>query len=223
MKFTIALSFSALFALVMPCFGQNLTLSLPAAGIEKPGLGQKQPGVVRIGVLKPKVTTPDTKNNPEAGSGIADAVSNSLVESLKGANIEVIAVTDASDAQAKSCDYTFVSNVVQKRGGGMFGGMMGKMVLMGAISVAGAMVPGIGGMVASTIASQVMSQTMMKEAKAKDEFAFDYKLIGGDNSIRASGATKGKSEKDGDDALSPQIQKASANVMTALGKKPAAQ
>lgn len=219
MKFTIALHLLALMVFAMPCFGQTTpTLSLPAAGIEKPAIGEKQPGMIRIGILKPKVTTPDTKNNPEAGSSIALAVSNSLVESLKGANVESVAVDDAADAQAKSCDYTFVSNLVQKRGGG---GMFGKMILMGAISMAGAMVPGIGGMVASTVATQIMSQTMNKEAKAKDEFTFDYKLVGAGNSILAQAVTKGKSERDGDDALSPQIKQASASVIGTLSKKAA--
>ncbi len=192
------------------------TFALPAAGVDR---GPKRAGAIRIGIAKPKVTTPDTKKSPESGSDIAVAVANSLVEYLKAENVDaVILETDSptNEGVEKSCDYIFFADIAQKRDGG---GMFGKMVLMGAVSAASVFVPGIGGMVASTIASQVMSQTMMKNAKAKDEFTFDYKVVGIDKAVLTHAVVKNKAEKDGDDVLTPQIQQASKAVLAEIAKK----
>ena len=192
------------------------TFALPKAGVEKGAVGVKQSGMIRIGILKPAVTTPDTKKDPEAGADLALAASQSFVESLKADGIEAVDVASPGDAQAKGCDYIVTSTVTQKRGGGGFG--FGKMMAMSAVMMAGAMVPGVGAMVASTVASQVMSQTMQKAAKAKDEFTLDYKVTAMDNSAVASGSSKNKSEKDGDDVLTPQIQTASKAILAKVKK-----
>lgn len=194
------------------------TFAPPAAGLEKAPLTEKQAGRIRIGVAKPKVTTPDSKKDPDAGADIAVAAANSLVEALKAENVEAILLESEApenEAREKSCDYIFYANITQKRGGGMFKSM----VMMGAVTMAGAMIPGIGGMVASTVASQVMGQTMGKNAKAKDEFTLDYKVVGLDASVLAQAAVKTKTEKDGEDVLSPQIKQASTAVLGEIAKK----
>lgn len=193
------------------------TFAVPKAGVERV-VGPKAPGIIRIGVAKPKITTPDTKKDPESGFDIAFATTNSLIESLKAQNVEAIELkTDSPENEAaeKSCDYIMFANVTQKRDGG-FG--FGKMIALGAISSVGGMVPGVGGMVASTVASQVMGTAMMKNAKAKDAFTLDYKVVGLDKSILAQAMSKAKTEKDGDDVLTPQIQQASKNVLGKINK-----
>lgn len=191
------------------------TLSLPKAGVEKPPVGEKQPGMIRIGVLKPKITTPESKNDPDAGADIAAGVAATLVESIKAQNVEAVEIESPADAQLKMCDYTLFANVQQKRGGG-FG--IGKMMAMSAVMMAGALVPGVGAMIATTVASQVMSQAMMKNAKAKDEFIFDYKVVGNDNAVLAAGNTKKKTEKDGEDVLTPQVQDAAKAILAKVNK-----
>ena len=144
---------------------------------------------------------------------------DSLVESLRGENIEAIRLeTDApeSEAKQKECDYFFYANVTQKRGGG--GGMFGKMAAMGAMSAVGMIIPGVGGMIASTVASQVMGQQMGKAAKAKDEFTFDYKVTDLNNVVLSQAATKTKARQDGEDMLTPQIKRASKTVLEKLNK-----
>jgi hypothetical protein len=200
-----------------PSKNPSPTLSLPLGGIEKPALTKKRQGMIRIGVAKPKVTTPDSKKDPNSGDAIASAVTNSLVESLKTENVEAVELeTDSPETEAKEkgCDYIFYANITQKRGGGMFG----KMVVMGAITAASVFVPGIGGMIATTAASQVMNQTMGKTAKAKDEFTFDYKVVGLDKSVFLQAVTKSKTEKDGEDVMTPQIQQASKTVLEKVKK-----
>ena len=174
--------------------------------------------MIRFGVAKPKVTTPESKKDPTSGEDIASGVALNLLDSLKAPNVEAVSLeTDfpENECAEKGCDYIFHSSVIQKRGGG---GMFGKMVIMGAVSVAGAFIPGIGGMIASTVASQIMSQTMMKSAKAKDEFTFDYKVTKMDKSVFTQAVTKGKAEKDGEDVLTGQVQLASRTVISKLPK-----
>ncbi len=195
------------------------TFSLPSAGIEKPSLTDKKTGMIRVGIAKPKVTTPDSKKDPDAGADIASAVTTSLVESLKSENVEAIQLdTDfpENECKEKGCDYILYANITQKRGGG---GMFKQMIMMGAVTAAGMIVPGIGGMIASTVASQVMGKTMEKNAKAKDEFTLDYKVIGMDKNVITQAVTKVKTEKDGEDILTPQIQKASKAVLGEIAKK----
>lgn len=181
-------------------------------------LKPKKPGVIRIGIAKPSVKMPGDKDDTTAPLVLSSAVRDSLVDTLKAETVEAIRLnSDAPESEAKQteCDYIFYANVTQKRGGG---GMFGKMIAMGAISVAGAMVPGIGGMVASTVASQVMSQQMGKIAKAKDEFTFDYKVTDINAAVMSKAVTKAKAKEDGEDVLTPLIKQASTTVMGEIGK-----
>ncbi len=197
----------------MPVNNPSPTFSLPSGGIEKPPLTEKKTGMIRIGIARPKVITPDSKKDPNAGDDIAVASANLLVESLKSENVEAVQLDSEnieSEAREKGCDYIFYTNITQKRGGG---GMFGKIVPMVAMTAASVFVPGIGGIIAGTAGSVVMSQTMGKTAKAKDEFTLDYKVAAMDKSVISQAVTKRKTEKDGEDALTPQIQQASKTVL----------
>lgn len=74
-------------------------------------------------------------------------------------------------------------------------------------------------MIASTVASQVMGQTMGKMAKAKDEFSLEYQLVGMDKTVLTKASSKKKTEKDGEDVLTPQIKEASTRVLGEIAKK----
>lgn len=127
---------------------QNDTYSIPATANEAatpsfPGqsiatnpdvLQPKKKGVIRIGIAKPVITMPISKDDHTAPLQLSAAVRDSLVDSLKGETVEAIRLstdTPESEAKQKDCDYIFYANVTQKRGGG---GMFKKMVLM-ALSV----------------------------------------------------------------------------------------
>lgn len=181
-------------------------------------LKPKKPGVIRIGIAKPKVQMPGDKDDTTAPLVMSSAVRDSLIDSLKGETVEAIRLnSDAPEAEAKQtqCDYIFYTNVTQKRGGG---GMFGKMIAMGAVMTVGAMVPGMGGMVASTVASQVMSQQMGKISKAKDEFTFDYKVTDLNAAVMSKAVTKAKVKEDGEDVLTPLIKQASTTFLGEIGK-----
>lgn len=191
---------------------------MPVAGVRTAPVGEKKAGTIRIGVVMPKVTTPESKKDPTAGEDIALAARNYLVESLKAENVEAVALESdsAEEAKNKDCDYIFYAVVTQKRGGG---GMFKSMILMGAATMAGGLIPGVGGIITSTVASQVMGQTMSKTAKAKDEFTLDHKVVGLDKSVLSQAVSKKKTEKDGEDVLTPQIKEASTKVLAEIAKK----
>ena len=202
-----------------PSNNPSPTFSLPTAGIEKSPLSYKKTGMIRVGIAKPKITTPESKKDPDAGSEIASASAQSLVESLKSENVEAIQLeTDfpENEAKEKQCDYIFFANITQKRGGG---GMFGKIVPMIAMTAVSVLVPGIGGIIASTAGSVVMGQTMGKSAKAKDEFTLDYKVISMDKTVLSQAIAKNKTEKDGEDVLTPLVQQASKSVLSAIVAK----
>lgn len=196
----------------------------PVPEIEPPlatgdSLAPKRQGMIRIGIAKPNVKTPDSKDDTTAPMQLSAAIRDSLVDALKGENVEAIRLqTDAPEAEAleKECDYIFYANVTQKRGGG---GMFGKMIMMGAISMAGAMVPGVGGMIAGTAANVIMGQQMGKMAKAKDEFTLDYKVLSRDKAVLSQAVSKAKTKEDGEDVLTPQLKQASTVVLGEINKK----
>ncbi len=182
-------------------------------------IGPKKNGVIRIGIAKPVIKMPGDKDDHTAPMQLSAAVRDSLVDALKAEKVEAVRLstdTPESEAKQKECDYIFYANVTQKRGGG---GMFGKMLVMGAISVAGAMVPGVGGMIAGTVSSVVMSQTMGKTAKAKDEFTLDYKVVDTAGAVLSQAVTKAKTKEDGEDVLTPQLKQASSVVLGEINKK----
>ena len=64
-----------------------------------------------------------------------------------------------------------------------------------------------------------MAKTMGNTAKAKDEFTLDYRVTLMDKSVFSQAVTKSKAQKDGEDALTPQIKQATANVLSEIAKK----
>lgn len=194
----------------------------PHAAGPTPVLGPKQPGVVRFGVARPEVQTPDSKSDPSAGDEMASAARAGLMAALKKESwIEVVALTSRQpeqEANEKGCDYILYSKVTQKRGGG---GLFGNTMAMSALGMATSMlIPGVGGMVAGAITNIAMSQTMGKAAKPKDEFSLEYRAITPDNMTLIQGAgQKAKVSKPGEDVLTPQLEKAAATIAAEAKKK----
>ena len=189
----------------------------PAPVIAETPLQPKKTGVIRIGIARPNVKTPNSKDDVSAPLEISAAVRDSLVGELTADKVEAIRLsTDAPETEArqKECDYIFYANVTQKRGGGGFG----KMFAMEALSIGLSMVPGVG-MIAGTVGSVVLQQTMGKTAKAKDEFTFDYKITDLKSIVLSQAVTKAKTKKDGEDVLTPQVRQASKLVLAELAKK----
>jgi hypothetical protein len=192
--------------------------SMPAGAANSDLLAPKRKGVIRIGIAKPSIKIPD-KDDPSGPTQLSAAVRDSLVESLKTETVEAVRLsTDApeSEAKQKECDYIFYTTVTQKHGGG---GMFGKILAIGALTVAPSIVPGAGGMVAGTVGSIAMSQTLGKMSKAKDEFTLDYRVVETAGALLSQAVTKAKTKADGEDVLTPQLKQASATILGEINKK----
>ena len=99
----------------------NATAPIPATNANETTIQPKKPGVIRIGIVKPKMQMPDSKDDQTAPLQLSAGVRDTVIEALKTETVEAIRLnTDApeSEAKQKECDYIFYANVTQKRGGG---------------------------------------------------------------------------------------------------------
>ena len=178
----------------------------------------KKPGVIRIGLVLPKVqvTAGDVTQT-------AEAVRNSFASHLSAPNIEVVPLNaaSASEARQKECDYMLsVSMTVKKGGGGsMFGRTMGNIAGSAAGHIPGGSTAGSAAARSATIAGVYTAATIAGNTKAKDELSLDYRVDRTDspNTVLADTA-KAKAKSDGEDILTPQVEKAAQAILAAVKK-----
>ena len=192
------------------------TLALPKGGIETKAVEAKKAGVVRIGIAKPSVTTPDSKKDETIKNEISAAISALLAENLESEKIEVIEFSTAApeaEARQKECDYIFYATVTQKRSGGLFGGMIPTMPSMPGGGNSPTNTPS-----AATEAGRTMQGLMLQTVRAKDEFTFDFKVADLNNTVVAQAVSKTKAKQYGEDVLSPQIKDAADAVLGKMNR-----
>ena len=193
----------------------NTTPSATTAGATP---NKKQPGVIRIGLVLPKVqvTAGDVAQS-------AEAVRNSFASRLNTTGVEVVMLNaaSASEARQKECDYMLsVSMVVKKGGGGsMFGRAIGNIAGSAAGHIPGGSTAGTAAARSATIAGVYTAATIAGNIKAKDELSLDYRVDRTDspNTVLADTA-KAKAKSDGEDILTPQVDKAAQAILAAVKK-----
>jgi hypothetical protein len=183
-------------------------------------LGSKKPGIIRIGLAQVKTGAVGDAMNAEQ---LSSAISSSLAENLKASNIEVVQlearVTSLVDAEAKQkeCDFVVYTTASHKKGGGGFGGMLGK----AAGNVLGNVIPvtdNVGAAVA--VAGVYTAATVSQNVKSKDEITLDFKLNQTGNATAAfSKQYKAKAKSNGEDIISPLIKEAATEIMSAAAAK----
>lgn len=174
----------------------------------------KKPGVIRIGLVLPtvQVTAGDAAQT-------AEAVRNTFESHLNAPGVEVVTLSAASatEARQKQCDYMlFVSMTVKKGGGGsMFGRSIGNI----AGAAAGRIPGGSTAARSATVAGVYTAATIAGNTKAKDELSLEYRIDRTDspNTVLADTA-KAKAKSDGEDILTPQVEKASQAILAAVRK-----
>src|SRR6185369_15992631 len=177
-------------------------------------LGPKRAGVIRIGVVAVKPGNVAEGMNPQQ---LALAVQNTLMENLKGSNIEAVPIEGSggiqAEAQQKECDYLVFANVSHKKGGGGFGSFMNSAAGKVASNV------GYGSSTAAAVATNtIVAATVAENIKAKDEMTLDVRLErpGATTSTFAQ-QYKGKAKSAGEDIITPLVQQA-AQAMLAAAK-----
>jgi hypothetical protein len=178
----------------------------------------KKEGAVRICQMMPKaqVTT-------GSAARAAEAVRNTFASYLTGPRLEIASLNARLPSQAmeearqSQCDYVLYASMAQKKGGGggMFSRAIGNVVgaaaghipvsTAGEAAARGAVITGI--YTTANIASNI---------KAKDEITLEYKLEAVSGTRPALSKTeKAKARSDGEDVLTPLIERAAEAIVAA--------
>jgi hypothetical protein len=190
----------------------------PSAATTTTAIAEKKPGVIRIGLALPKVqvTAGDVAQS-------AEAVRQSFASRLNTPGVEVVMLDNASasEARQKQCDYMLsVSMTVKKGGGGsMFGRSIGNIAGAAAGHIPGGSTAGSAAARSATIAGVYTASTIADNVKAKDELTLDYRVDRADspNTLLAD-TSKAKAKSDGEDILTPQVDKAAQAILAAVKK-----
>ena len=181
---------------------------------------EKKPGVIRIGLVMPKV-----QMNAGNAAQTAEAVRNGFAQHLQGASVEVmplsamLASAVIEEARQKQCDYVLYVSMTVKKGGG--GGMFGRAIGNVAGSAAGH-IPGGGSAATGAARSAAITGVYTTAAitaniKAKDELSLEYKLDKTENaSTVLTNTGKAKAKSDGDDILTPVIESAAQTIVSTI-------
>jgi hypothetical protein len=174
----------------------------------------KRAGVIRLGVVAVK-----TGNVAEGmnASELALAVRSTLLQQLKGTNVEAVPIdaTGAAiqaEAQQKECDYVVFASVSHKKGGGGFGSVLGSVS-----SVANSV--GYGHGTAAGVATSTTTAVVAESIKAKDEITLDVRLERpGSTTPSFAQQFKGKAKSAGEDIITPLAQQAAQAAIQAVAK-----
>ncbi|HEX8090052.1 MAG TPA: hypothetical protein VF762_14420, partial [Blastocatellia bacterium] len=173
----------------------------------------KKEGAIRIGVVMPKAQMSDGVPTAEA----SEAVRNTFAGFLNGPSIEVVALSARlpeqalEEARQSQCDYILFSTLTQKKGGGMFGKVMGNVA-----GAAGSVIPYGGGAGEAAARTTIYTTAAIAGSiKAKDELTLDYKLesMGGDAKPVLSNTAKSKAKTDGEDVVTPLVERAAQTIV----------
>jgi hypothetical protein len=196
----------------------NTTSSAATTTTATGATADKKPGMIRIGLVLPKVqvTAGDVAQS-------AEAVRNTFATRLNAPGVEVVMLNSASasEARQKQCDYMLsVSMTVKKGGGGsMFGRTIGNIAGSAAGHIPGGSTAGSAAARSATIAGVYTAATIADNVKAKDELSLEYRLDRADSPNTVIADTgKAKAKSDGEDILTPQVDKAAQAVLTAVKK-----
>ncbi|HEU4431925.1 MAG TPA: hypothetical protein VFR51_00925 [Pyrinomonadaceae bacterium] len=181
----------------------------------------KKPGVIRIGLLLPKVQL-TTGNTAQA----AETLRKSFADHLNGPTVEVVALSAQLPAQAMAearesqCDYIlFASMNVKKGGGSMFGRAIGNMAGAAAGQIPGGGSATTGAARSAAITGVYTTAAIASTIKAKDEATLEYKLDSVETSKTVlSNTAKAKAKSDGEDLLTPLVNTSAQTIIATVKK-----
>ncbi len=188
-------------------------------------LPPKQPGVVRIGVIRPLSLI-----GPEATFDTSAATRDLFISFLAGPLAEVVPIDSrvqiqvVAESKLKDCDYVIYSAIARKRGESGVSKVIGSASpVIGLLPAAGALT-GTGKSLTSTMsqAERVLKAAtdLSGQIKAKDEVIFEYKLVvTGSTTPMAQKLFKAKAESDGDSVISTLLSDAASAILESVVKK----
>ena len=204
----------------------TLSLALPAFGAA---------GKTRICLVLPKAQL----GQGTSGADVAEPVRATLTAYLGGPATELVPLTSRipiqidAEAAELACAYVLYSSVTQKKAGG-FSKMLGAAAPLAQVMPA---MTGMGGNYSAMMATQAVAQVATTAAtksaqeeamealggaaksniKKGDQITLDYRLMQPGNATPvATAATVGKATQNGEDLVSPLIEQAATQVLTAV-------
>lgn len=201
----------------------SITGSSTNTAATTPASSPKKPGVLRIGLLLPNVQM-SSGNAAQA----AEALRNSFASHLKGPSIEVVTLSARlpslaiEEARQSQCDYMLsVSMNVKKGGSGsMFGRAIGNIAGATAAHIPGGGSASTGAARSAAITGVYTTAAIATSIKARDEVTLEYKLDQVETAKTSLGSKdKAKANADGEDVISPLVQKAAGDVVAKVSQK----
>ncbi|MFL6215915.1 MAG: DUF4412 domain-containing protein [Blastocatellia bacterium] len=203
--------------------GMNATAkNLANKPAEQPqALEPKKASVIRLGLTRVKTTSVGEGMN---AAELAAAIRNSLAQSLKNPNVEVVMIEAASasqidaEAKQKECDFIITASVEHKKGGSKFGQFAPALSHVASLG-------GYSGSTAGAVAGEVASAAIITAAsasanvKAKDQLTLDINVQAPANAVAvAEKQFKTKAQSNGEDIISPTAQQAAQAILEATKK-----
>jgi hypothetical protein len=162
------------------------------------------------------------------GLDISQSLQNALVRYLSGPNAEITPIVAMlpqqieAEIKDKNCDFVLYTGITQKRGSmGLLrtAASMASMVPM--VGMATGAAGAIAGMAGGSALGGVAQAT--SGLKAKSDIAFDYKLnAAGSNATVLAETLNAKVKADGEDVISPLIERAATAILAKIASKPEA-
>jgi hypothetical protein len=208
--------------------GQTPAASMPAAATSAappaPAAtpGDKKPGIVRIGIAMPKAQLGQSAQGPSAG----EPVRVMLAQYLTGPTVETISIAallpDQIEAEAKSkqCDFLVYSSLSQKKQAGNMGFLKNASSLANMIPMV-AMTNSVSA-IATSSASAAASQAagLSSGIKAKSDVVLEYHMNAVGNTSPVLNTTlDAKATADGEDVITPLVEKEATQIMAEVSKK----
>ena len=187
------------------------------------GAQPKKAGVIRIGIVLPKVQM-IAGDQAQA----AEALRNSFASYLKTPSVEAITLSArlasavAEEARQTECDYVLYATMSVKKGGGasMFGRAIGNIAGSAAGHIPGGGSASTGAARSAAIGGVYTTATIVSSIKAKDEVTLEYRLEPTDPAgKRAANTAKAKASQDGEDILTGLVEKAAGVVLATVSQK----
>jgi hypothetical protein len=169
---------------------------------------------------------PATVEAAPAGVDPLTAVRETFTSFLTGPTLAVqplgarLASQVREEAKVAGCPFLLISTVKHERktgGGGLFGKVASGAVQQGAWSVSGAAGSTVGRVVAGAAAGAASSAAAdyASSSRTKDELTLSYRLESAAGAVLVDKSEKRKAKSDGEDLLTPLVQRAAEAIVTA--------
>jgi hypothetical protein len=197
--------------------------SAAAAPAPAAALGDKKPGVVRIGIAMPKAQIGQGAQGASAG----EPVRVMLVQYLTGPSVETVAIAALlpdqieAEAKARQCDFLVYSSLSQKKQTGGMGFLKNASSMANMIPMVG-MTNSVSGAIAASSATAAASQaaSLSSGIKAKSDVVLEYHMNAVGNTSPVLNTTlDAKATADGEDVITPLVEKEATAIMAEVSKK----